>query len=80
MPTSLNGYQRAIVKGVPVWKKGDALYLYDMDVGSHPINIGTASEGFSVTWVADCSAKLATYRAEAVSRVRRANATPSKKK
>ena len=80
MPTSLNGYQRAIVKGVPVWKKDGTLYLYDMDVGTNPINIGTASEGFSATWVADCSAKLTTYRAEAASRVRRVNTTPSKKK
>lgn len=80
MPTSLNGYQRIIVKGVPAWKKDDKLYLYDTDVGTAPIHIGTVSEGFSVSWLPPCSSKLATYRTEMVSRVRRTGGTPSKKK
>jgi hypothetical protein len=80
MPASVNGYQRIIVKGIPAWKKDDSLYLYDTDVSTNPIKIGTVSEGFSTGWYATCSAKLETYRKEMVSRVRRVNAVASKKK
>jgi len=80
MPASVNGYQRIIVKGIPVWKKDDSLYLYDTDVSTNPIKIGTVSEGFSAEWYEACATKLETYRKEMVSRVRRVNAAVSKKK
>jgi len=80
MPPSLNGYQRAIVKGVPTWKKDDVLYLYDTDVGTNPIAIGTVSEGYSATWSTATATKLEQYRTDLVARVRRTSPASSKKK
>jgi len=80
MPASVNGYQRIIVKGIPVWKKDDGLYLYDTDVSTNPIKIGTVSEGFFEEWYEVCTAKLENYRKEMASRVRRVNAPAGKKK
>ena len=79
MPTSLYGYQRILVRGVPVWKKEDNLYLYDTDVNIAPIKIGSLSGGFSENWGALCEEKLKTYRGDSVVRTRRTG-TGSKKK
>ena len=80
MPASLNGYQRIIVKGVPAWKKDDVLYLYDTDVGTNPIVVGTVSGGFSESWSDATIHKLEQYRKDITSRVRRSVTTASKKK
>ena len=79
MPTSLHGYQRLIIKGVPVWKKDDSIYLYDTDIQTNPIKIGTLSGGFSENWTTVCKEKLETYRNDMIIRTRR-TATSSKKK
>ena len=78
MQTSFNGYQRLIVKGIPTWKKEDALYLYETDVGTNPVQIGTVSGGFAPTWLEKCDARLESYRSSVVSR-QRSTAPPKKK-
>ena len=80
MPASLNGYQRIIVRGVPAWKKEDVLYLYDTDVGTNPIVVGTVSGGFSESWSDATAQKLEQYRTDLASRVRRSVTATSKKK
>jgi hypothetical protein len=77
MPTSFHGYQRILIKGVPVWKKNETLFLYDTDVDTNPIEVGTVSGGFKADWLSGCSTKLSKYRGDIASRVR---ATPAKKK
>ena len=78
MPSSLHGYQRLILRGVPVWKKDDNVYLYDIDVGTNPIHIGTVSGGFKPDWLDSCQARLNLYQTCMVSRTR--SSAPSKKK
>jgi hypothetical protein len=77
MPTSLHGFQRLIVKGVPVWKKEDALYYYDTDVNTNPTKVGTLSGGFDANWMSICKEKLESYRSSLTVRTRRTS--PKKK-
>jgi hypothetical protein len=67
------------VKGIPVWKKEDNLYLYDTDVQTNPIKIGTLSGGFSTDWLEHCNEKIVSYRKDQAVRTRRTVTAPKKK-
>ena len=79
MPTNLQGYQRAIVSGVPVWKKDGNLYYYDQDVVTNPLKIGTVSEGFATNTSELCSERVTTFRASMEVRNRITVTSPKKK-
>ena len=79
MPTNLQGYQRVIVGGVPVWKKDGNLYYYDQDVVTNPLKIGTVSEGFATNTAELCSERVTTFRASIEVRNRITTTSPKKK-
>lgn len=79
MPTNLQGYQRAIVCGVPAWKKDGNLYYYDQDVVTNPLKIGTVSEGFATNTGELCSERIAAFRASIEVRNRITTTSPKKK-
>ena len=71
MPISINGFQRVIVQGIPVWKNSaNEYYAYESDVTTNPIRLGSETEGFTVNWTEFYSARLDAYRNELASRKR----------
>ena len=71
MPVSTNGFQRAMVNGIPVWKNSLAEYFaYELDVATNPIRIGSETEGFTVNWKEFYESRLTSYRESLITRVR----------
>jgi hypothetical protein len=69
-----NGFQRAIIKGIPVWKNSaNEYFAYEQDVSTNPIRLGSESEGFTVSWNEFYEARLNSYRDSLVTRIRSAN-------
>jgi hypothetical protein len=71
MPTTLAGYQRVIVNGIPVWKNSvNEYYAYEPDVETNPICIGSETSGFTIDLEKYYAKRLAEYREKLFSRTR----------
>ena len=74
MPVTTNGFQRVIVKGIPVWKNSaNEYFAYEQDVATNPIRLGSESEGFTVNWKEFYEARLNSYRDSLITRIRSSN-------
>ena len=74
MPVTTNGFQRAIVNGIPVWKNSaNEYFAYEQDVATNPIRLGSESEGFTVNWKDYYEERLNSYRESLTTRIRSAN-------
>ena len=71
MPVTVNGFQRVIVNGIPVWKNSLSEYFaYELDVVTNPIQLGSETDGFNMTWKDLYKSRLESYQASLATRVR----------